>query len=576
MSAPGNTKQSAFFIALLVWSLGMLLLFWPLLTSPYSQTLWADDFDSNLLKWIAEWGYYSLGQKHSLSLFWNAYSFYPEKLTLAYSDSLLSLQLFYTPFRMLGIGQLSSLYLSLAAFTFLGVFFTVRALCRFHSLTKPEILLIAFLSHFCLCMTNFLGHYQLFGFQVAPAFFLYLFWYLTDFRAKDLLIVCFLFSFGAGLSIYLAPMLALSSIFFSLPLLLFQLRAAGMLTLIRKIGWISPLIAITSCLFLYALQLWPYFHLSAIFPLQSYEETKTYSAKLLSLIHLPSIHSYWHRPSAGNYSEYGDWERAYFPGFTALALLALLCCRICWKGFSNLKIETRFFQFTAAVFALFLAAYLFSLGPFVSEGNHRFPFWYASEISSAFRSIRAPGRFGMLLGLPLGWIAVVFLRDFFQNARLRQKITLILFCLILCESITLYRVFPYSEEKKNVYERLALEITPGSPLLELPVSRNDHILNIRTIMEQLNGGSYHHAPLVVGYGGKTTNTYQEALHIDQQVQARNSEPEALTEFGEKLGIRNFVIHLDRYPQEMRDDWESALSELGKIERVGESIIVRAE
>ena len=77
------------------------------------------------------------------------------------------------------------MYLTFAGFFLLGVFLTSKALNRLGCFSVVERAVIVYGAHFCLCMTAFLGHYQLFAFQLAPPFFLYLYLYLTRWRFAD-------------------------------------------------------------------------------------------------------------------------------------------------------------------------------------------------------------------------------------------------------------------------------------------------------------------------------------------------------------------------------------------------------
>ena len=66
-----------------------------IVSTDWNRVLWATDFDSILLSWIAEWGYQSLFLHFSLERFWNSSIFFPHQNTLAYSDCLLGFQPFY-------------------------------------------------------------------------------------------------------------------------------------------------------------------------------------------------------------------------------------------------------------------------------------------------------------------------------------------------------------------------------------------------------------------------------------------------------------------------------------------------
>ena len=135
------------------------ILFRDLLGTDLARSQWGNGFDPQLMHWTVEWGYHSL---FGPAKFWEANSFYPESLTLAYSDSLAGFQVFYAPLRALGFAPLTALYLTLGGFCVLGSVLTQHALKRIGTFTNMEIALIVFGAHFSLSMVGYFHHYQLF------------------------------------------------------------------------------------------------------------------------------------------------------------------------------------------------------------------------------------------------------------------------------------------------------------------------------------------------------------------------------------------------------------------------------
>jgi len=87
---------------------GIFLLFRNLIGIDISTSIWADNFDPMLLKWILEWGYHSLFILNDPANFYNANSFFPHANSFAYSDALLSAQIVYSPLRLMGVYVLTS------------------------------------------------------------------------------------------------------------------------------------------------------------------------------------------------------------------------------------------------------------------------------------------------------------------------------------------------------------------------------------------------------------------------------------------------------------------------------------
>lgn len=553
---PSHKRDYLILIPILTLVIGIIILFHSLIGMPLSQTLWADDFDSNLIKWTLEWGYHSLCHSlHPLS-FWHANSFYPHEYTLAYSDSLLSLQLFYSPLRLIGFKQLSAVYLSLAGMCLFSGLCTITALRRFPSLSPFEIAFITFASHFCLSLTNFLGHYQLFGFHLVPPFILYTFHFLNEGRTRDLILSLLLFSIAVSCSTYLAPILLTLSLFIFLPLILWKVFSTGKVEFILRTFHWKHLIIITLMLSsLYIIQLRPYFILESTFPKQSYEESSQYSARPLSILRESSIHSKWYTPSGGDYDVYGDWERAYFPGYLLLLGAFFFFSQMIYRGIKNTFPygQGTLVIFSACCTVLFVLSYTLSLGPFVHD--HRMPFAYLGDILPGLRSIRAPGRFGMLIGMPLGLFVVMALRQFNFRKKIHEGICIILLVILCTESFTSFRVAPYLEPKQEVYKQVASCLPAETPLLELPVGGFSHFDSLRNIMQQLNGSTYHWGKLITGYGGKSTEELSRLLYLDNILHDGAISPSTIIDFAKDLNMHHLLIHLDGYKDVTQKEWE---------------------
>ena len=528
--------------------LAVALLFRPLLSVNPEQFLWADDFDSRLLRWTAEWGYFALGRKFSWSLFWNAQSFYPHANTLAYSDCLLTLQLFYSPLRWLGIQPLSALYLSLASVSVGCFLLTVRFLGTLGVFGFAECLLIALAAHFGLSLTGFLSHYQLFGFQFAPPFLIALYLFTLRFEYRWFFVSTALFILGVSFAIYLAPIL------FALSLMIL-VCTLPQICLRQRLGWIfrrtcclAGLGAVIAAVFYFAV-ISHYVEMVRSTPPQTFEESAIYSASPSSLLAGRNMNSLWYAPAGGNYAQYGDWERAYFPGWLLLfggaAGAATLLQRS--AGESDRKRK----QLCLVFGVLASAALVLSWGPFV-EGV-KAPFYYLSYILPGLRSVRAPGRFGFILGLPLGILMAAALRRII--ARRPQLVTaaaLILGAGMLAESLTNFRLYPYHEEFVDRAAAMRRYAGPRKAVAELPAHGTDHFETIRITLAQLNRALYHRGRLLLGYGGRSTAECQTLIALSQRLSA--GAPGAFADvlqYLAKLDVSALLVHLDLYSPAVR-------------------------
>jgi len=211
---------------------------------------------------------------------------------------------------------------------------------------------------------------------------------------------------------------------------------------------------------------------------------------------------------------------------------------------------------------LFLAAIVLSWGPYYkSDHSLRLPFYYLSEFVVGLDSIRAPGRFGMFIALPLAVLAVAFLRIFAIRRLAHHWVVLLVTILIVVESFPKFSVFPFSIDSEGVYKQVSQEIKPGTPLLELPVFGKDHFETIRIAMQQLNGSTIHWGRLVVGYGAnKMTPQYKRLLYLDSLIQQGSADPQEVLSFAQQYGISHLLIHLNRYDAVMAEKWNSIANE----------------
>ena len=551
------------FLGLFFGILGVALLFKEVIAAFPDPVAWADYTDAPLIYWIVNWGYHVLFELRQPLSFWNANSFYPHQLTLAYSDSILSIQLFFAPLRFLGVNPLMALYLSLGGVCILGFLLTQYGLYRLNIFSTAEVIFIAFAAHFGLSMVVFFVHYQLFGFQIAPAFFIFFYLYLRDYQLKDLLITLSLYVFGVLFAMYLAPMLFTIALISGIPLVLIRLRKRKPIKYIQDIGLRGPLIAAGSAFILYWIQFRPYLEVGNNFPAHSLAEKRVYSANLSSLITGISFFSKWYSSYAKDI--YGAWEYEYFPGLVLLGLSVLFVMLLFIyilrkKKNSFAELDPNLLLYLSIVF---ISSIVLSWGPlYKPDHTIKLPYYYLSKIILGLNSVRAPGRFGMFIGLPLGVFAVYSLRLLIDNKKWRQVVASFFLCLLMVESLTAFPAYPFQLDPEGVYSSISQEIPSGTPLIELPVSGKDSIESARIASEQLKESTFYWGWLVTGYGGQTTPEFQELLNLDKDVQNDDSSPQVIITFAEKYKIHYLLIHFDRYNPSVKESWKQVLKQSG--------------
>lgn len=550
------------FVGAVVCIFGCGLLFRGLILAGLESNLWGNDFDPHLIVWIVEWGYHKLFVSPDWLNFWNANQFFPHKGSLAFSDSMLSAQMFYGPLRMLGASPLLALYGALAGFSLLGCVLSDHALVRIGGFSTFERAIVIYIAHFSMPVTSFLGpHYQLFGFQLAPAFFLYLFLLGRDQKGGYLLTASTIFVLATGFSTYFAPMstvvaIALAAIF-ALPHLcrsreIFQLAAA-------RIGVAAFVISALLLAGLFFVQLLPYLKLMGKLPSQDWAETYQYSARFFSFLTDAPSDSLVYK--AGQQTN-GAWERSYFPGvliwiFSVGGFLSVI--RLSSEVACPLHKMRAIAMFALA---LLVIAYLLSLGPYqalqVGDGESfrvYMPFAVVAKLLPGINNIRAPGRFGMFMALALGLLCALGVKSLLKHLRnesfspLKRKLLLAgLSGALMADSALHSQVFPYRVVHEQFYQAAKGHIEIGVPVAILPLARSGHLETIKNYMEQLKGSTIHFGWILAGYGARTTPELDRANYLDRLFQEHPSDETlaALVRHFRDISIAKVIVFPDDY------------------------------
>jgi hypothetical protein len=557
-------------LGLLVGALGCLLLFHKLFCADPATTLWADNFDARLLHWIAAWGYRAIVENGAPSDFWNAPSFFPHERSLAFSDSLLSAQLFYIPFRLAGLSAFSALYATLAATTLVACALSSWTLARIGGFSEVERALIIFVAHFGLPISGYLPHYQLFGFELAAPYFLFLYLFLRDWKGRDLMSLAGCFAFGACFATYLAPMLFTVTLVVASPSLWMHFRQNSLAATFRKIGVPSLLVALLLAAALYLFQLRPYVSLGKQFKPQNPFESVEYSARLNSLL-TPAAggHSYWYQP-AGAPARFGDAERAFFPG--VFVSYPMLCFFLLWAAkregnFDGEKelspgIDARLIQF---MLLLLSASFILALGPQLGHWSAaKLPLWFLSWLIPGLEHVRAPGRFGIFTALPAIIFALALLRTLFRSHE-RKYFCAVFALLVVIESIPRYETYPFATDTDGIYAQVRKVLPQNSPLIELPVAGGDSLKTLLRTTGQLHGALIHRGKILTGYGASTTNEALELATLDLKLQRGKARPGDILKFGEKLGVHHYLVRTNRYQPAVRKRWLKYLQNNPQVE-----------
>lgn len=529
-------------VALAVSMLGVGLLFHCLWGQPINETLWGDNYDARLLSWIAEWGYQILIVQARPLEFWNAPSFYPHLGTLAYSDSLLSLQFLYSPLRLIGFQPLSALYLSLAGVSTIACLFSAAALRRLCRLQSLELAVCLFVIHFGLSIVAYLPHYQIFGFQFAAPFFLYLLLWIREAHPFDLIRTALLFTLGTCFATYLLPILVTIGSLCAVPFFLYSIRQKGIGFFIRPLTPLHIVAVFALVSFLYCAQIRHYVRFEQTLQSSSLDEAKLYSGKLWSMF-MPARagNSLWYAPAPLD-TGFGDAERAYFPGYSVLLLAGLGLIQ-------SLRRKNQTFDCHLGMFlgVLGVSAFTIALGPEVFGA--KMPFYYLAQIIPGLDRVRAPGRIGILLAMPLAILAAAGLASL--RARLGQNSSQKLCCIalvVVLELIPQFQRFHFTIDADGVYAQVGREIPKQSPIIEVPVAGGDYLNSILGITEQLHGTLIHGGRIIVGYGSRNSPEADELAYLDLRLFRGKAMFRDLVAFAKRQHVSKILVRISRYPK----------------------------
>ena len=276
------------------------------------------------------------------------------------------------------------------------------------------------------------------------------------------------------------------------------------------------------------------------------------SANIVSLYYHISWFSYWY-PS--QWYRNGAWEYAYFPGYLLLSgaifgfgWLLLNTARAIWRCLARIKktvqlaeppgnpLEQTQASKTAKEFLLisiilFASLVVLSFGPLLKWHNKvysfQMPFYWLSSFVPGLSLVRAPGRFGMLIGLPLGSCLAFIIHKINLKQSYKTGLALILFVLLVIESWPKFSTRPFAPDPQSIYQQVSMFNPERKPLLELPVASMQPDQDIyQRAMSQLVGSTIHWSPLVSGYGLRFSKQMNRLLSLDWTLQ--NSNPNSWT------------------------------------------------
>jgi hypothetical protein len=552
---PVTTHRTSLFVV--PGYLGLtLLLTWPLvrgfasdLSSVYGPA------DSLLQIFLIGWDWQAL-TSHPLAIF-HAPIFYPEPRTLTYMDSMIGeafvagpLSVFFGP---------AAGYNALVLLSFVMSGWMLYRLARFYGLSRSGSFLAGFFFAFCPYRFSNLGLLNQLQTQFIPMALL--------FAARFMRTGAYRFGLAAALVVVVQAYFGWYGTFhLGVAVFLLALWELGQG---HRVSWkrIVALSTLTGLLVLpLAMPYWQEHHTLPEFR-RTVGESALWSADLLDYLQLNQ-----ENVLAKAFPFLGD-AQGYFPG-----LMSLILAVFGFRALRNARLPAlssgRFRWFRAikrwgekGYFVLLGSAGLvLSLGPVLQIANRwvwiPLPFAVCFFVIPGFSSMRAPGRFAVLVALAVAALAGM---GFDTLRRRRPNTAPILFVGLLLGGIALawcpdipFVPAPDRASMPPVYAWLAQE--PGSdPVLELPMPgsvREEDATHARRQFWVL----YHKKPRLDGVSGFVSNSYE-------QFRARMADFPAppTIQLASEWGARSLIVHYEDYPPARRRQIREQLSASPQLE-----------
>jgi hypothetical protein len=554
-----RTLRKATAAALLLFVVLSLVLTYPL---PFHLADAVEDRQDALLNvWITAWDGHQL-VSNPLHLF-DANIFHPCPRTLAYSELLLGNGLLALPITAASgnpvLGYNMALLLSFVLSGF-GTYLLVLKLTRSPGAGLVAGAIFAFCSY---RMTN-LAQAQLLITQWMPLALLALVQLLRRPRPRHAVTFVLFFCLQALSSFYYAILLALAVV--GLAIGSFILRPSSFVT--RRRSLVLHLLAAVFCCTVVILPFaLPYFQVQSELGFErTLADSEPFSASLRQYLMVPPgsvVHRWWlpsdDTPIAGGYP-----VDALFPGLVALALGL-------W-GLIRGRGRTRWF-----FLILLVAAFVLSLGPrlYLAPGQPAgldlpLPYAWLYATVPGFKALRAPARFDALVMLSLAVLAGYGVASLRQGSGQGWK-PAVLVGLVVVESwvwpAARAETVPVGDGVPPVYRWLAAQgVEEGG---EQPPARQDPILELP--MAFTPGGprldyqylsTYHWRTTPDGYSGFIPPKHGQIVYEMERFPSERS-----VSLLQAMGVRQVVIHGDRYPPDRWLDMQEALAQAGDLEPV---------
>ena len=509
----------------------------PIMLLPFSLNINSsviDEGDTLINLWTLSWGTHSL-LTDPVNYF-NANIFYPERLTLAYSEHQYSTVLIFTPLFLIFRNQVIAYNLTfMLSFALSGYF--MYLFVRYVTKNRIAGILSGLFFAFFPYRYHQLPRSQLLSIYWMPLSLLWLFklFEKPDFKRS------LLFALFTSLSILASFYLGFQLLFLLIVMLIFIFFTTRK-EFVKKMFFLVISILIICLIFLPFVI--PYLEISKEFPdfNRSIETTIGYSAEISSFLQFFESNLLFSRILKNHLNGILVPGAGFFPGFTILFLsfLGVIFIRRKTTGFDRDNMWMNISRFGFITVLLF--SVLMMLGPVLKSASFpeiRLPYYYFYKYFPGFKSMRVPSRFvistmlslSVLSGLGFNW-----LQGFVKKIKYKWVFTSIpiIFCvLIIFENFN----YPIDLEKMDIKGKLPIsyELISRSKCQEI-------------VFDPTNAGplsnyysTYHFKDVLGGESGYISNFYSELNEIISD----SKNPESY-DYLEGTGVTKIVLNMNYF------------------------------
>ncbi|MFH1454413.1 MAG: hypothetical protein ABIH00_10630 [Armatimonadota bacterium] len=481
--------------------------------------------DQLLTSWIINWDIKAF-LSNPLGIF-DTNIFYPEKNTLAYSDTMFTLAFFASPFLYLSGNPLFA-HNVLLLFSFVFTFFSMYFMMDYFLKDKAGAAVAGIAFTFTSYTLAHINHLSLIWIGFIPLTVLYLDIYLREGKIKDLSLMLLFYAFQFFTAFYYAFYLALVIFIY---VIIFKFKNSGIL----KWKYIKGLIIGFLILF---------FILSPV--IIQYMKINTQDTNRISLdsaVFYSTDIKDFACPGKFNKvytffndrfgSEYFPWEHSLFPGFI-LIFLAL------WGAFSKPKTQSPFIKMFFIITALI--TFIMVLGPYLKIFGKvvyiKLPFYYLHQFIPGFNNIRAPAHFGIFLFFSLAALAGAGFYNLTSGFRYKNLFAVIFIILICFENFSAPLPVNWVQSKGSLPKVVTClsSLEDNAVLVHMPMY---YTIDRAWIYMSM----YHGRKIINGHSGQNPQWYDS---LSRFVNTKISDPRCI-DFLKRWGVDYIVFHFKRLP-----------------------------